>query len=51
MVEAACQLLANATRDPRMDPDAIYADPRLFDVERRQLLRGAGVMAACESGR
>ena len=40
-------LLANATGAILdMDPDAIYADPRLFDVERRQLLEALAVMAA-----
>jgi len=29
-----------------MDPDAIYADRRLFEVERRQLLETLAVMTA-----
>ncbi len=40
-------LIANATGAILdMDPHAIYADPRLFDVERRQLLETLAVMSA-----
>jgi 2-dehydropantoate 2-reductase len=40
-------LIANATGAILdMDPDAIYADRRLFEVERRQLLEALDVMAA-----
>lgn len=40
-------LIANATGAILdMDPDAIYADTRLFDVERRQLLEALAVMDA-----
>jgi 2-dehydropantoate 2-reductase len=40
-------MIANATGAILdMDPDAIYADPRLFDVERRQFLEALDVMAA-----
>jgi len=40
-------LIANATGAILdMDADAIYRDPRLYDVERRQLLETLAVMAA-----
>jgi 2-dehydropantoate 2-reductase len=40
-------LIANATGAVLdMDPDAIYADRRLFEVERRQLLETLAVMTA-----
>jgi 2-dehydropantoate 2-reductase len=40
-------LIANATGAILdMDADAIYHDPRLFDVERRQLLEAVAVMKA-----
>ena len=40
-------LIANATGAILdMDPDAIYSDRRLFEVERRQLLEALAVMAA-----
>ena len=42
-------LIANATGAILdVDPDAIYADPRLFEIERRQLLEALAVMAALE---
>lgn len=42
-------LIANATGAILdMDPDAIYADARLFEIERRQLLEALAVMAALE---
>jgi len=44
-------LIANATGAILdMDPDAIYADRRLFGVERRQLLETLAVMTALGSG-
>ena len=40
-------MIANATGAILdMDPDAIYADKRLFDIERRQLLEALAVMSA-----